>query len=58
MPSQNAIAPTNGSAISITDDLDESKIPSTKSLKASVSPRKINLHSAITNAMMKNAIQI
>ena len=48
----------NGNATSITDDFAESNNPSARSLKISVSPKKINLNSATTKAITKNAIQM
>jgi hypothetical protein len=58
MPSQNAMEPMSGRAISITDDFDELNNPSTNNLKASVSPKKTNFMSETTNAITKKAIQI
>jgi hypothetical protein len=50
--------PANGNATSITDDFAESNNPSARSLKISVSPKKINLHNATMKAITKKAIQM
>ena len=57
-PKKKTIVPANGKATSITDDFAESNKPSAKSLNISVSPKKINLNSATTKAITKNAIQM
>jgi hypothetical protein len=56
-PRKKTIVPANEKATSTTEDFAESKIPSTKVLKMVVSPKKIHLINAITNAITKNAIQ-
>jgi hypothetical protein len=42
----------------MTEDLAESNKPSANSLKMAVSPKKINLNSAITKAITKKEIQM
>jgi len=56
-PRKNIIVPARGKATSSTDDLAESKIPSTKVLKMFVSFRKMDFIKAIIKAITINAIQ-